>query len=74
MHLLVGKLSDLNASSTNRNSTVQYGSHVHAKSMCATCIYPVYPVKLYLDMGLRKPKKHVKFDQPHLSEKVTYSF
>ena len=29
------------------------------------------PGKLYLDMGLREPKKRVKFDQPHLSEKVT---
>ena len=24
--------------------------------------------------GLRKPRERVKFDQPYLSEKVTYSF
>ena len=66
-------MADLNASTTDMNSTAQYGSivpHMHSKSMRAIYI----PGKLYLDMGLRKPKKRVKFDQPHLSEKATHSF
>ena len=59
---------DLSASTIDMSSTAQYRSimpRVH--SMCV-----IYPAKLYLDMGLRKPKERVKFNQPHLSEKETH--
>ena len=58
------KMADLKASTTDMNSTVQYRStvpHAHSKSMHAIYIQG----KLYLDIGLRKPKKHMEFDQSY---------
>ena len=50
-------MADLDASTTDMNSTAKYGS--------------IVPRTLYVGMGLHKPKKHVKFDQLYKSEKVT---
>ena len=58
------KMADLKPLITDMNSTVQYRStvpRVHSKSMHAIYIQG----KLYLDMGLRKPKKCVEFDQSY---------
>ena len=58
-------LADLNAFTTDMNLTVQYGSIVQR-----ACMRVIVCVLLWDYISQR----NVKFDQPHLSEKVTHSF
>ena len=64
-------MTDLNASTTDMNSTAQYGSIV---SRTHSKINNSGHGKLYLDIRLHKPKKLLKYDQHILVRKSNTAF
>ena len=58
-------ITEINSRGLRLVSQMKIVPCVHSKSMCAIYIQG----KLYLDMGLRKPKKRMEFDHPPVSDK-----